>query len=68
LESEIVNEWKAEQSATILIAVLESKFGKVPPEIEATIRNSSDLTKLQTWGTQAAKATTLDEFRATAGF
>lgn len=67
IESEVVNEWKAEQSATILIAVLESKFGKVPPDVEAAIRNSTDLTKLQTWVTQAAKATTFAEFRTTAG-
>jgi hypothetical protein len=47
--------------------VLEAKFANVPPEVERVVRGCSDLAKLQMWVTQAAKATTLDEFRAAAG-
>ena len=67
IESSVVNEWKAEQAAVMLVAVLETKFGTVPPELDATIRKTMDPKKLQTWNTQAATAATLDEFRAAAG-
>ncbi len=70
-ESSVVNEWIAEGrvAATVasVVAVLEARFGQLPPELEAAIRGCADLVKLQSWITHAAKATTLDEFRAAAG-
>ena len=79
IESTVVNKWIAEGSAkgraegrteeavALVIAVLEAKFGNVPPEVEAAIRGCSDLAQLQTWVTQAAKTAVFDEFRATTG-
>jgi hypothetical protein len=83
IESEVVNEWiaegeargkvkgkaegRVEEAVALAIAVCEAKFGTLPAEVEAKIRGTSDLTTLHTWVTQAAKAATIDEFRAAAG-
>jgi hypothetical protein len=67
IESSVVNEWKADQAAIMVIAVLEAKFGTVPPELDARIRAPRHLSILQTWVTQAATAATLDDFRKAAG-
>ncbi|WP_439620820.1 hypothetical protein [Gemmata sp.] len=55
------------QAAVSVVAVLEARFGSVPPEVEAAVRERPDLPTLQSWLTLAAKAATLDEFRTTAG-
>ncbi len=59
---------RAEQATTTLLAVLEAKFGSVPTEVITAVHiGYADPAKLQAWTTLAAKAATLDEFRATAG-
>jgi hypothetical protein len=64
LANELIAEGRIEQAVTSLIAVLEAKYGRVQPELEATLRACRDLGKLQTWLTQATKSTTLEEFKA----
>ncbi len=75
IESEVANEWiavgkekgRVEEAVTLLIAVLEAKFGQISQEVETKIRATSDLENLHTWVAAAAKAATLDEFRAAVG-
>jgi hypothetical protein len=70
-ESEIVREWTAEARAegeakgnvAMLLEVLKGKFGALPADLEAAIRQTTDLPTLQRWGGLAGKARSLQTFR-----
>jgi len=55
------------QAVTMLISVLEAKYGRIPPDLEAKIRGASDVDKLEAWAPRAVTTATLDEFRNVAG-
>jgi len=57
-------EGKAEGKAETLLQVLEQRFAnKVPADLEAKIRSTSDLTQLERWVSEALRAGSLEEFR-----
>src|SRR5262249_46176152 len=78
-ESQIVRDWtaqaraegvregeakgKAEGNADMLLEGLKGKFGALPADLEAVIRQTTDLPQLQRWGALAGKARTLPTFR-----
>ena len=53
--------------ATMLLQVLQVRFGTLPAELETAIHGSTDPNQLDRWGVAAATAATLDDFRLTAG-
>lgn len=65
-ESQVVNEWKAGAAGGAVVAVLEARFGSVPPSLAAAIRADHDLSAQRRWVRDAAAAPTLPDFRAAA--
>jgi hypothetical protein len=67
IQSQQVLEWQAETRVQTLteavLAMLEAKFGGVPPELASAIRSTTDLSRLKAWLIQAGKAASLDQFR-----
>jgi hypothetical protein len=82
-ESEVVNEWiaigekrgetrgrvegRVEGQATSLLDVLSERFGVVPEELEASIRDTGDVGRLRTWIRLATTAPDMQVFRQRAG-
>ncbi len=70
-ESVVVNRWKAEArvegQSSILLTMLEEKFGSLPVDLSTAIRACADATRLQQWAGTAIRADTLDAFRGAAG-
>jgi hypothetical protein len=66
-ESPIVREWTAQARAQgnveMLLEVLKGKFGALPGDLDAAIRQTTDLPSLLRWGGIAGKARTLQAFR-----
>ena len=52
---------------TALLEVLDDKFKKLPKKIENTIKKTKDVNELRKWMSAAAKANSLEEFRAACG-
>jgi hypothetical protein len=65
--SPVVDEWRAEGLAAGVIAVLESRFQALLPELVTTIQGIKDIKRLDALVKLAAKAPSLDQFRADAG-
>jgi hypothetical protein len=65
--SPVVDEWRAEGLAAGVIAVLESRFQALVPELVTTIQGIKDLKRLDALVKLAAKAPSLDQFRADVG-
>lgn len=70
-QSQQVLEWqqeaRVEERRLILSDILLGKFGSLPPDLSPTIQQSTDADALRRWVSAAIKATTLDEFRQSAG-
>jgi Domain of unknown function (DUF4351) len=66
-ESQVVNAWitegKAEGEAEVLVRVLRARFGTVPDEVAAQIRQTADVQQLERWLDLASTTTSLDAFR-----
>ena len=60
-------EGRIAQAVAMLISILEAKYGRIPADLESTIRATSELGKLEAWVPQAATSATLDEFRKATG-
>ena len=66
-ESPFINEFIVEARMSALLEVLSDKFKKLPKKIENTIKKTKDVDELRKWMSAAAKANSLEEFRAASG-
>ena len=68
VQSQQVLEWQAqarvEAKIESLVQILESKYGSLPADLDATIQGSTDLTRLNQWLIAAATTNSLADFRA----
>jgi hypothetical protein len=62
-QSKQVLEWQAEFGAEMLIEILESKFGKLPEDIDSALRALTSVPRLKGLGPLAARANSLEQFR-----
>lgn len=53
--------------AEAIISVLEARFGSLPPELSAAIRQVTDLAALKSWLAEASRAQSIDKFRQAVG-
>lgn len=69
MESRIVKEWQeqADVRATVraVLDFLEVRCGSLPADLVEAARACADLSRLRRWTRQAAKVSSLDEFRKT---
>jgi hypothetical protein len=63
IRSPTIDGWKAEQTAKVLVTVLEARFGSLPEELRAAILNTTDLDTLQRWAPLVGSSRTLKQFR-----
>jgi hypothetical protein len=61
----IAQKWQAEarveQAAQTLLQQIPLRFGKLPPDVERTIRGTTELPRLEEWLRRFATANSLDE-------
>jgi hypothetical protein len=64
LIQEILAEVRREDLHTDILAILQAKFGEVPPELAARVRAVQEVQQLRQLNFHAAVCTDLDAFRA----
>ncbi len=63
IRSKVIDGWKAEEAAKLLVAFLEGKFGSLPADLIADINGTTDLDRLEQWVPLAARTPSLKKFR-----